>query len=124
MMCARILCSKQTSQHQSLVFSCFCSPSWHLNPLLTKELKTLSEQDHVWLVFNSAETVKLTYENAASADEATRYVAEDSAEAFEAMRQWELEPGRRQWAGHFRQLRMQSLGNLRKTTKPLSCFIG
>jgi len=71
------------------------------------ELKTLSEQDHVWLVFNSAETVKLTYENAASADEATRYVAEDSAEAFEAMRQWELEPGRRQWAGHFRQLRMQ-----------------
>lgn len=124
MICARILCSKQTSQHQSLVFSCFCSPSWHLNPLLTKELKTLSEQDHVWLVFNSAETVKLTYENAASADEATRYVAEDSAEAFEAMRQWELEPGRRQWAGHFRQLRMQSLGNLRKTTKPLSCFIG
>lgn len=93
------------------MFSCFLSPFWHLNPLLTKELKTLSEQDHVWLVFNSAETVKLTYENAASADEATRYVAEDSAEAFAAMRQWELEPGRRQWAGHFRQLRMQSLGN-------------
>ncbi len=119
MICARIFGSKQISQHQLLVFSCFYSTCWHLNLLLTEELKTLSEQDHVWLVFNTAETVKLTYENAASADEAARYVAEDSAEAFAAMRQWELEAGRRQWAGHFRQLRMQSLGRLRKTGKPL-----
>lgn len=61
---------------------------------MSQELRTLSEQDHVWLVFNPQETVKLTYENAASADEATRTVSEDFAEAFATSRQWALEPGR------------------------------
>ncbi|CAK9050329.1 unnamed protein product [Durusdinium trenchii] len=71
-----------------------------------KELRTLQEVDHVWLVLNTDQSVKLTYENANSLEEATRYVSEDFAEAFALTRQWEQESGR-QWGGHFRNLRMQ-----------------
>ena len=72
-----------------------------------KELRTTSEQDYVWLVVNTENSVKLTYENADSGDEATRTVSELFAGAFVAVRIWDTEPGRRQWAGHFRNLRVQ-----------------
>ena len=58
-------------------------------------MHTLAEQDHVWLVFNTEATVKLTYHNAASSEDATRTVSEDFAQAFATQRDWELEPGRR-----------------------------
>ncbi|CAE7342673.1 unnamed protein product [Symbiodinium sp. CCMP2456] len=71
-----------------------------------KELRTLSEMDHVWLVFNPADSVQLTYENVGSAEQATRYVSEPFSEAFAEVRNWDLQSAR-QWAGHFRNLRMQ-----------------
>ena len=40
---------------------------------------------------NPPTEVKLTYENANSLEEATRYVSEDFAEAFALTRQWEQE---------------------------------
>eukprot|EP00403_Amphidinium_massartii_P025090 CAMPEP_0178395490 /NCGR_PEP_ID=MMETSP0689_2-20121128/13246_1 /TAXON_ID=160604 /ORGANISM="Amphidinium massartii, Strain CS-259" /LENGTH=823 /DNA_ID=CAMNT_0020016147 /DNA_START=51 /DNA_END=2523 /DNA_ORIENTATION=+ len=71
------------------------------------QLRTLAEEDHVWLVVNPEETVQLTYENVDSEAEATRTVTESYADAFPAMRDWDTEPGRRQWSGTYRNLRMQ-----------------
>lgn len=70
------------------------------------ELHTTSDQDYVWLVVNTADSVNLTYEKA-SADEATRTVSELFASAFVAVRIWDAEPGHSQWEGSFRNLRMQ-----------------
>ena len=70
------------------------------------ELRTLSEQDYVWLVLNTEASMKLTYENADSLAAATRYVSEDFYQAFAPSRTWLSEAGR-QWAGSFRNLRMQ-----------------
>mmetsp|Transcript_46296 Transcript_46296/g.110179 ORF Transcript_46296/g.110179 Transcript_46296/m.110179 type:complete len:762 (+) Transcript_46296:107-2392(+) len=87
-----------TPDHSWLTFS-FDGPDM--------ELRTLAEQDHVWLVVNPEETVQLTYENVGSEAEATRTVTESFSDAFPGMRDWDAEPGRRKWSLIYRNLRVQ-----------------